>query len=142
MVFSHAFVGAAVAHVVAGKKKFTKKQRVGLWVVAITASVFPDFDLSIILLNPALSHRELISHSIFPYMLIFGLGWLIADALDWRFLKSLNLAFFLGVLSHVFLDLVIGGVVLLAPLTWEMYGYEIKGCIGQKYWIIDYLKSW
>ena len=94
------------------------------WAAALAGCVFPDFDvIANTLFNGVLHHLYHLPHSIFPYLavLIFGIlliRWHRARLVGWTVL-----AFALGTLSHLLLDVVSHGTVLFYPLWNGLVGW-------------------
>lgn len=142
MLFSHQFVGVATTASVLklSKKPLPQKQKNIVWTVGILSAVLPDFDLTLSVLDHAIRHRYLITHSIVPYIAIFALAYLFSYFKKNDFYKILTLVSFLGVLSHMILDTLMGGLTLLAPFTSNFYGFELNLCNGGN-WVLNYIRS-
>ncbi|MFC1700178.1 metal-dependent hydrolase [Patescibacteria group bacterium] len=150
MYFTHSLAGAVSTKLVLQDKEsiFSKIERDILWFVGITASVFPDFDLIIYFLNPnSTSHRQWITHSVVLYgiasviLLAFGFFYKKKAKFGRQFCMSLALVFIFGVITHLVLDYLVGGIALFLPFDRSTYGYEIE-CKEGGDWITDYISSW
>ncbi|MBU1132965.1 metal-dependent hydrolase [Patescibacteria group bacterium] len=150
MYFTHSLAGAVTTKLVLDKNEgiFSKLEKDILWFVGITASVFPDFDLIIYFLNPnATSHRQWITHSVVLYafasliLLSFGFFYKKKEKFGRQFYMSMALVFILGVVTHLILDYLVGGVTIFLPFNRFVYGYPIETHHGGN-WITDYVSSW
>lgn len=151
MIFAHSFVGVLNTYAVLkfSKHRFSQWEYNLIWIVGVTAGVLPDFDVLIVLLNLKLKHRDFLSHSLIPYLIvtliIFGLAlssrWSAKLRERRELLVVLGTVFMLGTFSHILIDLLSGGLVLLAPFTYARYGIPLMinshGGIG----FIDYVLS-
>lgn len=150
MVFSHSFIGVPTTYLVlknTKKKhiKFSLKEENILWFVGIVSAILPDFDLLYVLFNSGLKHRYFISHSILPYFIIFILIFIYSylNKRQSMYIKTLSYVFFLGVCSHLIIDLLVGGIVLFAPITYNIWGYELfRNTSDNVSWITKYIFSW
>jgi hypothetical protein len=87
------------------------------WAAALVGCVFPDFDIiANVLFNAVLHHLYYLPHSIFPYVPVLILGILLTRWRRMRLIGWTALAFGMGVLSHLLLDVVSHGTVLFYPL--------------------------
>lgn len=94
------------------------------WVAALAGCVFPDLDvIANTLFNGVLHHLYYFPHSIFPYLPVLILGMLLIHKRRARLAGLTVLAFVLGVLSHLFLDIVSHGTVLFYPLWNGLVGW-------------------
>jgi membrane-bound metal-dependent hydrolase YbcI (DUF457 family) len=145
MVFSHAFAGAITTKFLLNKSKGITISRDLAYFVGIVASVFPDFDIAVLFLFPDLQHRYFVTHSLLVYLILYLVVILISKIIKKKELGFLASVFFLGVLSHLILDFLGGGIAALAPFVSQLYGFEL---IWAKYtpedrlgWAIAYMKS-
>ncbi|NBO17491.1 MAG: metal-dependent hydrolase, partial [Proteobacteria bacterium] len=109
MILAHSLIGVPITHyLIKNKSEFYDKPLFTnlMYGVGIVAAVFPDFDLILSFFINDLDHRKLISHSIVPYLVVFCFGILLSKLFSKYSseIKILNLIFFIGVLSHLFLD--------------------------------------
>ena len=130
MILAHSLIGVPITHfLIKNKTEFQNKPIFVnmMYAVGIVAAVFPDFDLSLSFFINELDHRKLVSHSVVPYLVIFLVGILLSRIFKkyTSEIKILNLIFLVGVLSHLFLDFLVGGISLLAPLTRSSFGFPI-----------------
>lgn len=149
MYFTHSLLGAVASKVVIDKieNKFTNREKVVLWLVGITASVLPDFDLAYAYLNHLTNHRDFITHGMFIYLVIAILIYLLSATRNTKefgrkFFKSLSFIFILGIATHFLLDFIVGGLVLLAPFSYQVLGFEslYPRTVGAN-WLLLYLHS-
>ena len=130
MILAHSLIGVPITnYLIKGKSEFQNRHIFTnlMYFVGIVAAVFPDFDLSLSFFISELDHRKLVSHSIIPYLVIFLVGILFSKIIK-KYeseIKILNLIFFIGVLSHLFLDFLVGGISLFAPFTRYSFGFPI-----------------
>jgi len=125
MIFAHSFVGFPITYEILKKEKFSDEFKKLAYFVGITSAVLPDFDLALGIFVHDLNHRKLISHSLTPYVLLFVFIFIVSIFLDKykKRLQILNLIFFVGVMSHLFLDFIAGGLALFMPFSTQIYGY-------------------
>ncbi|MBT6401463.1 metal-dependent hydrolase [candidate division WWE3 bacterium] len=144
MVFSHAFAGAALTKLIkktVSKKMFKKHQNI-FYFVGIIAAILPDLDIISMLFDTSIRHRELLSHSLLPYVLISLIIWIISQIKESKPLALISVIFLVGTLSHLFFDYVAGGIALLAPFTDKIYGYAINlPSDPPLLWLSTYMKS-
>lgn len=142
MVFSHALVGSIVTRELTKDKKLTPKQLSIAYFVGIVGSVLPDFDTVALIFDNSLSHREFLTHSFIPYMLLAIVGLFIAVFKKGVFLKTVLAAFIIGTIGHIVLDFFYGGVVALAPFDYTRYGIEMNFKFTSRYtWARSYFTS-
>ena len=124
MIFAHSFVGLPITYELLKKENYSKEFKNLAYFVGITSAVLPDFDLALGIFIHDLNHRQLISHSLIPYLLVFIILYLVSIPLKkyQKRLRILNLIFFLGVCSHLFLDFVAGGLALFSPFYTGIVG--------------------
>lgn len=149
MYFTHSLAGALTSKLFIDKvdKDLTEKEVKILWIAGITASVLPDFDLLYAIPFHNLHHRYFISHSIFVYLVLAFLIFVFSRFLDKKkygrkFHKYLSLVFLLGVVSHIFFDFFIGGVVLFAPFSYKLVGFILEAKGKAPEWLLYYLHSY
>ena len=148
MYFTHSLVGAASSKLVLDRveKKFTEREKRVLWVIGITASVLPDFDLIYSALNHMVNHRDFITHGIFIYLLMSIFLYFLSFIRDKeefgrKFFKTLALVFLLGILAHFLMDFIVGGIVFFAPFSYKIVGFEMISQRGSGNWLLKYLDS-
>ena len=149
MYFTHSLAGAIVTKPLINRveNNFTEKEKTALWFVGITASVLPDFDLIYSIFNHLSNHRDFITHGIFIYLLmvtiIYSLSFL-QDKKEFgrKFFKTLALVFLVGIATHLLIDILAGGISLLAPFTYKVLGLPLTIQRGTGNWLTVYLKSW
>jgi hypothetical protein len=94
------------------------------WAAALAGCVLPDLDVIVnTLFNGVLHHLYYLPHSIFPYLPVLILGVLLVRLHRTRLAGWTVLAFGVGVLSHLLLDAVSHGTVLLYPLWDGLVGW-------------------
>lgn len=132
MYFTHSLAGALTIKPIIDKqgKDFTEKEKVALWFVGITASVLPDFDLIYVVLTGVDNHRYFITHGITIYLLMFLIAYLLRYVQEKKefgrkFFKVLSLVFITGVFTHLFFDILLGGIALLSPFSLRIFGFDM-----------------
>ncbi len=94
------------------------------WVAALAGCVFPDLDvIANVLFNGVLHHVYYFPHSIFTYLPVLLAGILLVRWRRTRLAGWTGLAFGMGVLSHLLLDVVSHGTVLFYPLWNGLVGW-------------------
>lgn len=148
MYLNHSIAGALAIKPIIDKQagKFTQKENTVLWFVGITAAVLPDFDIAYSVLLGLKDHRSFITHGMFLYVVISVLLFLLSyfqkkEVFGRNFFRVLSLVFFVGVSTHFIIDLFMGGLVLLAPFSYKMYGCEmvLNGGSGNR--LVSYISS-
>lgn len=124
MIFAHSFVGFPLTYQLLKKDNYSAEFKKLAYFVGITAAVLPDFDLALGVFIHDLNHRKLLSHSVTPYIFLFFITLIVSLFLDKyrKRLQVLNLIFLIGVMSHLFLDYIAGGLALFSPFSSEIYG--------------------
>jgi len=124
MIFAHSFVGFPLTYEILKKEKYSTEFKKLAYFVGITSAVLPDFDLALGIFIHDLNHRKLLSHSLTPYVLLFLITLIVSLFLKkyTKRLQILNLIFFVGVMSHLFLDFIAGGLALFSPFSSDIYG--------------------
>lgn len=125
-------------------RKLNKKQVITLFILGSLLGLLPDIDIVYYyLFNAELSHRELFTHSPFPYVIgsiiLFSIGLLMRN----NFIKSFSFLFFLSPLVHLILDTTTAGVSLLYPFSNKLYGLLMfpalnDGIYGQYIYVFLY----
>lgn len=139
MVFVHAFAGASLAALAVRNKKLSDKQKSIIYALGIIGSIFPDFDLTLLILKIAEAHRYFLTHSAVPYTVAI-LIWLVFTRRN-DFLRLCGVVFYFGILSHLGLDMLTGGLVALAPFTYKIYGFPLPVFHSRSEWSQMYLRS-
>jgi hypothetical protein len=123
-----------VAHLVPGyfavaksqphwKSRWSRNQRVALWVTALGSTVAPDLDVIYnALFRGFFNHSTLWTHSLFPYLGLALLWGLIRRIGRWPYLQTMLGLMTLGGLSHLVLDVISHSTPLLYPLSLHMLG--------------------
>jgi len=145
MVFTHAFVGAISTKVYLDKIKNNTLPNEILYFLGILGSVLPDFDITVLFFFPNLMHRYFVTHSLVLYTTILLVTLLIAKGINNNKLKTGASMLFLGILSHLLLDVITGGSALLAPFYPHLLGFSIKlptyTPTNIKGWFLNYFTS-
>jgi len=150
MLLVHGFAGAITTYYTLNHKrnvKFSPKNLNVIWFLGAIGGIFPDFDIVLPFINREIEHRKLLTHSLIPYLALFLLinvlvALLRLDKEKKEFIKTSNLVFFIGVLSHLFLDYFAGGLQLLSPLTNCYFGYHLPFEATSPYWQFMYFTSY
>jgi len=146
MILAHSFVGIPITYQIIKNKPEVWENRLFvnlLFFIGIVGAVFPDFDLTLSFFIHDLNHRKLISHSIIPYFILFITIYLfsfISKNYQSK-IRLINLVFFTSVCSHLFLDSLVGGLVLLSPLTYSIIGFDIYFGNHSNFFL-NYFTSW
>lgn len=116
-----------------GKKikrlKFSKEVIIVFW--SLFCGILPDFDLFLISLFglPEFMHHDLITHTPIFYISLYILFLILykiffkffnkktREYFDKKFFKVLNNTFLIATLSHIFTDMLVGGVKILYPFS-------------------------
>jgi|GEM_PF-3180931 len=143
MILAHAPLGLIVAEIskpIWDKKQFSKKQTISLYLLTIFGSVFPDSDM-LIAIYIGISHRELLTHTIFPYLLLGFIGFLINNLpfnkkrnskwLSRGYINSFLFCFLIGIASHFITDTFYAYIYPFLPFS------DQSICIGQLAPIIE-----
>lgn len=112
-----------------------RKRRSILWVTAIASTVAPDIDVIYnILVRGFINHSVLWTHSLFPYLGL-GLMWYVLYRKKyWPFLQMIIGLAALGGFSHLLLDVVAHGTPLLYPFSMTMFGWPPQQIIADGLW--------
>jgi hypothetical protein len=101
------------------------------WAAALTGCIFPDCGIiANALFNKAFHHLYYLPHSLFPYLPVLLIGWLLVRRERTRLLGLTARAFWMGVLSHLLLDAVSHGTVLFYPLWNGVVGWSFPHTHG------------
>ena len=126
MLFAHGPAGFLTAYFtrkIWKADKLPKRTQYWMYLVGFIGGLFPDIDLFYYYLGSArLSHRQLFTHSIITYVLIFLIIYLIGSFYKKQSIKSLGIVFFFGNLSHLLLDMIYGATAFFAPLSKQLIG--------------------
>lgn len=126
MVFTHAFAGAVTTRIYLNSKKSNNVSKDLLYFLGILGSVLPDFDIAVIFFFPELLHRYFVTHSIVLYGGLFLVTYLTAKTIKNKTLEASSCVLFLGLLTHIFFDIVTGGTALFAPFLPQLIGLRIN----------------
>jgi hypothetical protein len=148
MYFTHSLAGALTIKTIIDKveKDLSEKEKVVLWFVGITASVLPDFDLIYVVLSGVKNHRYFITHGVTLYLLMFLIIYLLRHVQEKKefgrkFFKILSLVFITGVFTHLFIDILLGGIALLSPFSLKIFGFEMYLRKEGVNWLNEYIRS-
>lgn len=125
-------------------KKLNKKQVSIMLVIGALLGLLPDIDLVYhYLFDAELSHRELITHSPFPYIIGSIIFLIIGILAKNNFLKSFAFLFFLSPCIHLLLDTTTAGIPLFYPFSQKLYGLLMipamnEGIYGQFIYVFLY----
>jgi len=148
MIFGHGFVGSAVTYSIVKKKEnsFSKLEYSLLWIAGITASMFPDLDLLAYFISREVNHRHMLTHSLIPYTaaLLILLAFILLISKKHTRSRKFSLLLWcvvsLNIFVHLIIDVLMGGTVFLAPITYKMFGFEIL-LYKERGWILNYVAS-
>ncbi|MFA5880435.1 MAG: metal-dependent hydrolase, partial [Candidatus Margulisiibacteriota bacterium] len=146
MIFSHAPLGFITTYLTSKiwKIKLTKKQNVWFFIIGILLAIFPDLDLFYYyFISASETHRVLITHTPFLYLLFFLLVFLIGYLFKKRFIKLIAFIILLTSFSHLLLDSLGSGIAWLYPSNGLPYGLLSfstlnNGFYGQNFFAINY----
>jgi len=125
MIIAHGPIGYLIARGTKrwwGKHTFSRRQQWALFIVGAIGGMFPDVDLFYFyFVDASVAHRQLLTHSILPYLFIIALGFVLLKIRQpwWGWL---TLLFGLGGMSHLFADMFVGLAAALAPFTNTVFG--------------------
>ena len=132
MYFNHATAGAIAVKPIIDKYEnvFTEKEKTVLWFVGITSAVLPDLDIAYSVVKKLEDHRSFVTHGFPLYLIVFFLIYLLSflqkkEVFGKKFFKVLSLIFLIGITTHFVIDFVFGGVALLAPFSYKIYGFDM-----------------
>jgi len=123
-----------VAHIVPGyfaaaksqshwKPEWSRGQRALLWATALASTVVPDLDVVYnALFRGFFNHNVLWTHSLFVYLGIGLLWWVLRYVERCSYLSTLMGLVAVGGLSHLALDIIAHGTPLLYPVSMVMIG--------------------
>jgi hypothetical protein len=123
-----------VAHIVPGyfaaaksqshwKPEWGRGQRALLWATALASTVVPDLDVVYnALFRGFFNHSTLWTHSLFVYLGIGLLWWVLRHVERCSYLRTLMGLVAVGGLSHLALDVIAHGTPLLYPVSMVMIG--------------------
>lgn len=143
MVFAHSLIGVPVTYLIS--KNYLDKlslSKVNLvFFIGVIGAVFPDFDLLLSFFIEDLNHRALITHSVFIYLVLWFILYLVFKKIGNKFLNLCLAVFFVNVLIHLFLDYLVGGISLFSPFVVGIYGNVLY--FGDSSSFFDnYFRSW
>jgi inner membrane protein len=125
MIFSHAPGGFIAAFITRRwwSRFLSKRQITILYIISMIVAIFPDIDIIYYyLINATTRHRQHITHSLFLYLFIWLLFYLVGFFKKSRILKSVGFILFIGGFSHLVLDSTTTGVPWLYPFSSRTWG--------------------
>lgn len=146
MLFSHLPAGFIVTYLTRKiwRRDLSKRQIKWLYVVGTLAGTLPDIDnLYYYLVDSSFSHRELITHTLFFYLIICSAFYLVGYLLKRKIICSLSLIVFFASLSHLLLDSFSPGIGWFYPFSSLIFGLLsfpalATGWYGQHLLVITY----
>lgn len=148
MYFNHATAGAIAIKPMMDKckNKFTEKENTVLWFAGITSAVLPDFDIAYSVYRGLEDHRSFVTHGIILYLIAFILLYSISffqkkDVFGKKFYKILSLIFLIGIFTHILIDFFFGGIALLSPFTYKIFGFDMNISNGYQNRLVKYVLS-
>lgn len=148
MYLTHSLAGALTVKPIIDRveKDLSEKEKVVLWFVGITASVLPDFDLIYVLLSGLDNHRYFVTHGIGLYLFMFLITYLLRFVQEKKefgrkFFKVLSLVLITGALTHLFIDTLVGGIALLSPFSYRIFGFDMSIRKEGVNWLLEYIRS-
>ena len=128
MIFAHGPAGLLAAYIYRKynkQVKFPDKQIVYLFVISFIGGIIPDIDLFYYyFVSAEISHRQLPTHSLLIWIIIFLIIYFSAKLLKNNFIKIAGIFFFLGNLSHLLCDTLYAGVMLFYPFSTKLIGIQ------------------
>jgi len=132
MYLNHSTAGALAIKPIIDKytEDLTEKERSVLWISGITAAILPDFDIAYSVLAGVDDHRSFVTHGLFLYLVasvtIYLLSYLQKkDVFGKKFFRMLSVVFLVGILSHLFIDFIFGGIAFFAPFSYQIFGFNM-----------------
>lgn len=126
MIFSHAPLGFIITYSTSKiwKEKLTKRETFWIFFIGILFSIFPDVDLFYYyFISSGETHRALITHTPFLYILLSLVVFLIGFIFKRSFVKLVALVVLLTSFSHLLLDSLGSGIAWLYPYNDLLYGF-------------------
>lgn len=129
MIFAHAFLGMLFAYSLEKYLIFHKSkvkyvhQKTIIWLTFIFGAIFPDIDiLYVLFVDKNIFHRELPTHSLISYLLLYLIIYLLIKykKLD-RLYLNIAKAFTIAVISHLLSDLYVDRINILNPFFNESF---------------------
>lgn len=146
MIFAHAPASFIVTFFTKKiwQKNLTKRQTFWIFIIGAISGAIADIDTFYYYLVAATStHRQMITHTFFLYLVIFLTLFLIGYFKKNQFIKSGALVFILATFSHLLLDSLGSGVAWLYPFNKLLYGllnisFLNQGFYGQNLFFINF----
>jgi hypothetical protein len=133
MYLNHSTAGALAIKPIIDKysEDLTEKEKSVLWISGITAAILPDFDIAYSVLAGVDDHRSFVTHGLFLYLMASVIIYLLSyfqkkDAFGKKFFRLLSVVFLVGILSHLFIDLIFGGIAYFAPFSYQIFGFNMN----------------
>jgi hypothetical protein len=105
------------------KSEWKDGQRTLLWAAALASTVVPDLDVAYnALLRGFFNHSTLWTHSVFVYLGLGLLWFVLRVSKRWPYLRTLIGLATVGGFSHLALDVIAHGTPLLYPLSMMVFG--------------------
>ncbi|NIX00490.1 MAG: hypothetical protein GWN13_20010, partial [Phycisphaerae bacterium] len=135
-----------VAHLVPGyfitiqsksrwQPNWTVRQCALLRLAALGSTIAPDLDVVYnVIFHDFFNHSTLWTHSLFPYISILFIWWILRQSRRWPYLQMLAWLIALGGISHLLLDVVAHGTPLLYPLLVTMVGVPPQRVVEGGVW--------
>lgn len=115
--------------------QWTRTQRAALWTVAFASTVAPDSDVIYnTLFRGFTNHGTLWTHSLFVHLGICFVWLILYRVGRWRYLQILVGLVALGGLSHLALDTIAHGTMLLYPVSHQMFGVLSARVLDGGFW--------
>lgn len=119
-----------------------KSSRLTGWTfaAATAGAVFPDFDMLFFYFvdQQSIHHHRYWVHIPVFWLAVAGIVLLVL----WRSrYRAVALAFFAGILMHLLLDSVSGGIMWLAPFNTRLWGL-VTVPASQPHWILSFVLHW
>jgi hypothetical protein len=125
MLLAHLVPGyfAAIKSQATWCPQWSQNQRIALWVAALGSTVAPDLDVIYnFLFRGFFGHTMLWTHSVFPYLGLVFVWWLVRRAGIRSYLQTMIGLIAVGGSSHLLLDVVAHSTPLLYPFSMFMFG--------------------
>jgi len=133
MYLNHSTAGGLAIKPIIDKytENLTEKEKSALWIFGITAAILPDFDIAYSILACVDDHRSFVTHGLFLYIVASALIYLLSyfqkkDVFGKKFFRMLSAVFLIGILSHLFIDFIFGGIAVFAPFSYQIFGFNMN----------------
>lgn len=123
MLIAHLVPGYFAAATLEPDPEWSITQRRLLWTVALGSTVIPDTDVIYnVVFRGFVNHSVLWTHSLFVYVGIGLLWWILRRADRWSYWRAIVGLVAVGGLSHLALDMIAHNTPLLYPFSMCMFG--------------------